>query len=111
MLLICHPESVEPSQEEVAADPVHQAWLEDVTGRGLFVGGSRLRPAREARSVRVRKGKSHVIDGPFAETKEVVGGYVVVECDSIDDAIAVAAGHPFARHGTIEVRPVWESVD
>ena len=110
-MLICHPESVQPTQEEIAADPVHQDWLGEVTRRGQFVSGSRLRPVKEARSVRVRKGKSHVIDGPFAETKEVVGGYVVVECDSIDEAIDVAAGHPFARHGTIEVRPVWEPVD
>jgi hypothetical protein len=49
-----------------------------------------------------------VSDGPFAETKDFVGGFVVVDCDNLDDAIAIAAGHPFGRRGGVEIRPVWE---
>ena len=69
------------------------------------------RPARatprRARSVRVRNGKSIVSDGPFAETKEVVGGFDLIECGSLEEAVEIAAGHPVAEIGTIEVRPLW----
>jgi hypothetical protein len=57
----------------------------------------------------VREGKAIVTDGPFTETKEAVGGFDVVECDSLDEAVEIAAAHPVARFGTIEVRPLWSS--
>ncbi|QDB80459.1 transcription initiation protein [Georgenia sp. 311] len=108
LMLICHDAEVHPGQEELAADPDHQRWLADVTGRGAFLGGDRLRPAETATSVRVRDGRTLVTDGPFAETKEFVGGYVLLECADLDEALEIAAAHPFARRGTVEVRPVWE---
>ena len=89
------------------ADEESFPWLDDVQARGIWVAGDHLAPPRRARSVRVRDGKRIVTDGPFAETKEVVGGFDILECDSLDEAVAVAAGHPAAETGTIEVRPLW----
>jgi hypothetical protein len=108
VLLICDDESASPSNEELAVDPVHQAWLADLERRGVRVVGARLRPVVDATTVRVRNGETLVSDGPFAETKDFVGGFVIVECASLDEAIEIAAGHPYARWGGIEIRPVWE---
>jgi hypothetical protein len=66
-----------------------------------------LAPPRRARSVRVRGGKKTVTDGPFAETKEAVGGFDLLECGSIEEAVEIAASHPLAQTGPIEVRPLW----
>jgi hypothetical protein len=84
-----------------------EAWLEEVERTGKRVTGDRLRPKREARTVRVRKGKLLVTDGPFAEAKEVIVGFDILECDSMEEAIAVAAKHPMARAGRIELREFW----
>jgi hypothetical protein len=108
VLLICDDESVQPSADELAGDPDHQRWLEEMTRRGVFLHGARLRPVADATSVRVRSGETLVSDGPFAETKDLVGGFALIECRHLDEAIEVAARHPFARHGVVEVRPVWE---
>ena len=62
-----------------------------------------------ARSVRVRNGKPMVTDGPFIETKEAVGGFDLIECGSLEEAVEIAAGHPVAQTGTIEVRPLWRT--
>lgn len=107
MLLINDDETASPTNEELDADPVHQAWLADLDRRGGFLVGARLRPTLDATTVRVRDGETLVTDGPFAETKDFVGGFVVVECENLDDAIAIAAGHPYAHSGCIEVRPLW----
>jgi hypothetical protein len=82
-------------------------WLDDLQERGLWVTGDQLAPPRRARSVRVRDGKPIVTDGPFAETKEVVGGFDLIECGSLDEAVEIASAHPIAEMGTIEVRPLW----
>jgi hypothetical protein len=66
--------------------------------------GDQLAPPRRARSVRVRDGKALVTDGPFAETEEAVGGFDVIECGGLDEAVEIAAAHPVAAFGTIEVR-------
>jgi hypothetical protein len=108
VLLICDAESVAPSNEELWADPVHQTWWEDVQRRGGMLASQRLRPVVDATTVRVRDGETLVSDGPFAETKDFVGGFVMVDCENLDDAIAIAAGHPYARWGGVEIRPVWE---
>ena len=108
VLLICDDESASPSNEELAADPVHQAWEADLERRGAKVFGSRLRPVAAATTVRVRTGETLVSDGPFAETKDFVGGFVVLDCADLDEAIAIAAGHPYALWGSVEIRPVWE---
>ena len=69
--------------------------------------GDQLAPPRRARTVRVRDGRKLVTDGPFVETKEAVGGFDILECDSLDEAVEIAAAHPLAQMGTIEVRPLW----
>ena len=84
-------------------------WLDDLRARGIWVTGDQLAPPRRARSVRVRDGKTLVTDGPFAETKEAVGGFDILECDSLEEAVEIAAGHPVAGIGTIEVRSLWGS--
>ena len=67
----------------------------------------RLQPIAAATTVRIRNGETLVTDGPFAETKEQLGGYYVLECDNIDEALTYAAKIPAAEHGSVEVRPVW----
>jgi len=82
-------------------------WVDDLQAQGKWITGDQVAPPRRARSVRVRKGKTLVTDGPFAETKEVVGGFDIIECGSLDEAVEIAAAHPIAQMGTIEVRPFW----
>ncbi len=77
--------------------------------RGVLQGGERLRFSSDATTVRVRNGEVLATDGPFAETKEQLGGYYVVDCKDLDEAIEVAAKIPGARIGSIEVRPIWET--
>ena len=95
------PDPTEPREEESFP------WLDDLQARGIWVTGDQLAPPRRARTVRVRDGKTMVTDGPFAETKEVVGGFDILECGSLEEAVEIAAGHPIAQMGTIEVRPFW----
>jgi hypothetical protein len=82
-------------------------WLDDVIARGVRLDGDRLRPPREAKTVQVRDGEVMISDGPFAETKEVICGFDILECADIDEAVKVAAAHPVAEFGRIEVRPFW----
>jgi hypothetical protein len=111
LMLICEDaETMDDPTEHDPTDPDDKqlfAWLDDVQARGIRVAGSQLAPSRQARSVRVRDGKTMVTDGPFAETKEVVGGFDILECGSLEEAVEIAAGHPGAQTGTIEVRPLW----
>jgi hypothetical protein len=104
MLLICGDESVDVSSEESSAAP----WVEEMDGQGVRLHGARLRPVSDATTVRVRGDEVLLSDGPFAETKEQVGGYDLIQCEDLDQAIEVASRHPVARFGAIEVRPVWE---
>ena len=76
--------------------------------RGILVGGGVLRPPRETTTVRVRQGEVLVVDGPFAETKEQIAGYSVLECADLAEAIEVSSRHPTVRYGTFELRPYWE---
>jgi hypothetical protein len=78
-------------------------WVE---GKGWMRGGSRLHPTSEATTVRVREGKTLSTDGPFAETKEQLGGYFLIECDDLDQAIDAASRIPGAARGSVEVRPI-----
>jgi hypothetical protein len=82
-------------------------WLDDVMARGIRLDGDRLRPPSQAKTVQVRDGEVLISDGPFAETKEVICGYDVLECANISEAVQVAAAHPVAAFGKIEVRPFW----
>ncbi|MDG4819501.1 YciI family protein [Micromonospora carbonacea] len=106
-LVIYHDEAGELSPAEIDGDPRHRAWLDEVRRRGAFAGGQRLRPGRAGRTVRSRAGATLVCDGPFAEAREQVGGFVVLRCADLDEATELAALHPFAALGVIEVRPVW----
>lgn len=80
----------------------------DLNARGQYVGASPLLPVATATSVRVREGKPQVTDGPFAETREQLGGYFLVEAKDLNEAISIATRIPGARKGTVEVRPVME---
>jgi hypothetical protein len=80
----------------------------DLEAKGQFLAASPLHPVAAATSVRVRDGKRLVTDGPFAETREQLGGYYLIEARDLDEAIAIAARIPPARKGTIEIRPVME---
>jgi hypothetical protein len=99
------------TEPEPGAAPVEDEepfpWVDDLRARGVWLTGDQLAPPRRARSVRVRAGKKMVTDGPFAETKEAVGGFDLIECGSFDEAVEIAASHPLAEIGTIEVRPLW----
>jgi hypothetical protein len=79
----------------------------DFSQRDEVVGGAELQPTDSATTIRVRNGDRLVTDGPYAEVKEAVGGFFILECDSIDDACRLAAEIPAAEHGAIEVRPVY----
>jgi len=81
---------------------------EELRARGQYLGGNPLHPTSTATSVRVRDGKRLLTDGPFAETSEHLGGYMLIDVENLDEAIAFAARGPLARVGTIEVRPVRE---
>jgi hypothetical protein len=74
---------------------------------GQFKAGDRLRPTSAATTVRVRNGQVAITDGPFAETREQLGGYYLVEAKNLDEASTIAARIPGAKHGSIEVRPIW----
>jgi hypothetical protein len=80
----------------------------DLHARGQYVAAAPLHPVATATSVRVRDGKRLVTDGPFAETREQLGGYFLVEASDLNEAIAIASRIPGARKGTVEVRPVFE---
>ena len=84
------------------------AFTDELVKAGAMVAGAPLEGAHTATTVRVRNGKSSVIDGPFAETKEVLGGYYIVESANLDEALAWAAKIPGAKYGSIEVRPVMD---
>lgn len=83
----------------------------DLKARGQYLGASPLHSVTTATSVRVRDGKRLVTDGPFAETREQLGGYYLVDAPNLDDAIDIAARIPGARVGTVEVRPIYELPD
>lgn len=82
-------------------------FTKSIVQAGQFKAGDRLKPSRTASTVRVRNGKSVVTDGPYAETREQLGGYYLVEAKNLDEALAMAARIPGARHGSVEVRPIW----
>jgi hypothetical protein len=110
MLLFWVDESGEVTPEEDAAQlAAVKSWVEDMTGRGVLVSGGALRSAREAKIVHVRDRELLISDGPFAETKEQIGGYAVVDCGDLDAALALAAAHPLARTAQVEVRPFWDA--
>ncbi len=111
MFLICNEENAIEAlspDEHAATTAEYMAFAEEMSRRGTLLGGEQLRRTSDATTVQVRDGAVLVADGPFAETKEQVGGYYLIDCRDLDDAIEVASKIPGARHGMIEVRPIWE---
>jgi hypothetical protein len=112
LLFICDDEkwlgSRPPEQlSELLAD--YAAFGEEMGKRGVLQGGERLRDTTDATTVRVKDGEVLTSDGPFAETKEQIGGFCVIECADMAAAVEAAARHPAAGYGTIEVRPMLPS--
>ena len=94
--------------EEAAVIREHMQLIEELEQTGRYQTCEALEPVRTATTVRVRSGKTLVTDGPFAETKEHLGGYYVIEAKTLDDAIAIAARIPDAKFGSVEIRPIRE---
>jgi hypothetical protein len=108
LLLICgkpRPQDAPPPAPSDGEDDI-DIWLKDVGQRRVL--GSELRPAATATTVRVREGERLLSDGPFAETKEQILGFDLIECGDLDEALEIAAAHPVAAFGSVEVRPLWE---
>jgi hypothetical protein len=99
MLLIRGDESAEAHAQDGCG-----GWDTEMQRRGVLVGVGGLRPPAEGKAVRVRRRQLLLADGPFAETKEQVGGFCMIECADLDEAVQIAAAHPAATYGTIEIR-------
>ncbi|HEY3710654.1 MAG TPA: YciI family protein [Amycolatopsis sp.] len=94
----------EPTEEQLANGC--GGWTDELLARGVLVGSGGLHPPGSATTVRVRGGDVQLSDGPFAESKEQIGGYAVIDCADLDEAVDIASRHPAAAYGTIEVRPM-----
>ncbi|GAA4006060.1 YciI family protein [Allokutzneria multivorans] len=101
MLLICGDESAAEHAQDGCG-----GWSEEMEARGVIRGGGGLHPPTDATTVRVREDRLVLSDGPFAETKEQIGGFCLIECADLDEAIEIASKHPAASYGTIEIRPL-----
>jgi hypothetical protein len=111
VLMIALDESAGLRDGELAGDeisPEYAAFMKDAAERGVLLGGDRLRLSSDATTVRVRNGETLTTDGPFAETKEQLAGYFLIDCKDLDEAIDVASRIPGAKDGSVEVRPIWE---
>src|SRR2546423_838119 len=109
LLLIYHNEAEWAKMTPAQAEPIYmqyRALREDLQKKGKYLGGSQLKPTATATPVRVRNGKRLSTDGPFAETKEQLGGFFLVDASDLDEAMAIAARIPAANDGSIEVRPL-----
>lgn len=112
LLLIYESESAQATRTEAdnhAMFAEYMAFTESIKSAGKMIAGDALQPVETATTLRIRDGKTLMTDGPFAETKEQLGGYYLVEANDLDDALSIAARIPTAKTGSIEVRPlmVW----
>jgi len=102
------PAGAQPDPDEMAVEfAAYDVFTRETRDRGQFIAGEALEPTPTATSVRVQDGRTVVTDGPFAETKEALGGFYLLECKDLDEAIEMAAKIPAAKRGTVEVRPIW----
>ncbi len=101
-------ENAMPPEEIGRILQAYGAYTEALTKSGAMLGAERLRPTSDATSVRVRGGKTEVLNGPYADTREQLGGYYLIDVPDLDAALAWAARCPTSSYGTIEVRPIWE---
>jgi hypothetical protein len=114
LLLCCFDEERWANLPQSRRDEImreYGAWMQDIKQRGQYRAGAKLQPTASATTVRARNGKPALTDGPFAETKEQLGGYHLIECRDLDEALAIARRIPtLPAGGTIEVRPVDQSM-
>ncbi len=111
LLLIVDDESqwAAPDPDAMATmNAGYMAFMTEMGQRGVLQGGERLHPTSDATTVSVRDGEVLSVDGPFAETKEQMAGYYIVDCADLDEAIEIASKIPNASTGRVEVRPIWE---
>jgi hypothetical protein len=111
MLLIWENEALAAARSDAEQEAVfaeYRAFTTDIRDKGVFQAGDPLLPSETASTVRLRDGKTITTDGPFAETREQLGGYYIVECETLEEACGYAARIPTARDGAIEVRPIME---
>lgn len=99
--------NVSPQEWQAVMD-AYNAFTREINERGVYVAGEALHPTKMATTVRIRDGKTLTTDGPFAETKEQLGGFYVLNCKDLDEALQYAAKIPGAKWGSIEVRPVMD---
>ena len=104
IMFVCTDPSAEPYSPE--HDNI-EAWVAEYDGSGVRVAGDRLQPAEASTTVRIRQGKRLVEDGRSAITPDWIAGFDILDCANLDQAIEVAAKHPMARFGRIEIRPFW----
>jgi hypothetical protein len=107
-MCLIYASETDPDCQSADLMPEFMAFTQEVSEKKVMLSGDPLQPAGTATTVRVRSGKAVTTDGPFAETKEQLGGYYVLDCKDLDEAIAYAAKIPSARFGSIEVRPIME---
>ena len=106
MLLICATDGEDAGSDDGTGMTIEQ-WVEEYDRRGVRLEGDRFAEPSDATTVRVRGGEVLLTDGPFADTKERIAGYDLLECADLDEAVEVASKHPMARLGMVEVRPFW----
>jgi hypothetical protein len=109
MLLIYQAEGSGPAPDTAAFGELmagYRAFTEDVKAKGIMVAGDALEGIDNATTLRVRGARTEIVDGPFAETKEQLGGFYILDCKDLDEALGYAARIPSAKNGSIEVRPL-----
>ncbi len=110
MLLIFASEAGQQAASKADIDQMmaaYSAYTQAMIKAGVMAGGDRLQPSTSATTVRVAGGKTKVVNGPYAETKEQLGGYYIIDAPDLDAALSWAARCPAASHGAVEVRPIW----
>ena len=105
MLVVSDPEAADRPSDP-AVDDVED-WVTKHSSSGKRLDGQRLHPPESATTIRRRGGELLITDGPFTETREWIAGFDILECDDLDEAIAIAAAHPMSAAGTLELRPFW----
>lgn len=109
VMLVCRDPSIElTSEQRETIGPEVETWVQEMDGRGVRLEGQQLAGVQDATTIRVRGGEVVIADGPFAETKEQIAGFDILECADLDEAMEVAAKHPIARLGSLELRPFAE---
>ena len=111
MLLICSDDRVQappPKAEMEAIVQGHRRFTDELSAAGKMVVGERLRPDSDTSRVRFKVGQRQVMDGPFTETKEALGGFYLIECDSKQEAVEWAKKIPLREGGFVDVRPIWQ---